>query len=339
MVVAAFEIFLSHIESQLSGHPNSFFREARNSLIYHSFWAAVTIPIVLYALALQRRNLSLPVVVAAHFAGILVTLVLNTAWWMISQSSMLTRASILTTADMSAYGTIWMYSVITGATLGLQHYRSLLAARVRESEYRSSLAQAQLQALKLQLQPHFLFNTLHSISALIRENPDAADDVLADLSALLRMSLDSRSTQEVTVEEELEALDLYLNIQRVRYQEWLTLQLNVSPQARAALMPHLLLQPLVENAIRHGIARRAAPGTLSIDISQRDSSLHLSVRDDGPGCSETGSIRDGIGLSNTKKRLDVLYGQDCHLNIQNTPAGFAIVIELPFRLSPSATAC
>ena len=189
--------------------------------------------------------------------------------------------------------------------------------------------------LKSQLQPHFLFNTLHSVSALLRDNPDAADNMIADLSALLRLSLESRSTNELMVEEELKALDLYISIQQIRFQDRLAFQLKVEPQALSALMPHLLLQPLAENAIRHGIARRSAPGTLFVEIGRRNSSLRISVCDNGPGSKEHNAIRYGIGLSNTKARLGALYGNDFSLDLRSSADGFCVVVEFPFRENPA----
>jgi LytS/YehU family sensor histidine kinase len=246
------------------------------SLCFHGFWAIWTIPIVFYTLALQRRGPAVLPTLAAHLGGMLVVYISNAAWWVYFESRVHAQFTTLDAFHVTrdqVYQTIWVYTIIAGATIAVQHYRSLIASQLQEAEYRKTLAQTQLQALKLQLQPHFLFNTLNSVSALLHENPDAADDVIADLRALLRLSLDSSYTQLVTIEQELEALDLYLNIQRVRFQDWLTLKLSVPAETRVALMPHLLLQPFVENAIRRGIARRAAPGTLSVEINRSDTHL------------------------------------------------------------------
>lgn len=340
-----FDLSVRNAEAQLAGGSLTLTPEIRGRIVYFCYWMAATIPIVLFTLWLHGRTLANPLKLAAHIGGLLLAYAGHDISWILinplhpGKPPDFCPTAILQTSIMALYWSVWMYSVTVAITLGWEHYRSLLGARVRVSEYRSSLAQAQLQALKLQLQPHFLFNTLHSVSALIRDNPDAADDVLADLGTLLRLSLETQSTQEVPVEEELKALDLYLKIQRVRYQDWLTLHLTVAPEVRAALMPHLLLQPLVENAIRHGIARRAEPGTLFVDISRHNTFLRLSVRDDGPGCVQPGSIRNGVGLTNTRTRLDTLYGHDNRLDIQSSPDGFAIIIELPFRLFGSALPC
>jgi signal transduction histidine kinase len=340
--LALLETFQRICFAQNTGETKSLLLLAGIPFIFHTFWALVTVPIILYVRALQRHRIAMPIKAAAHVAAIVAMFVLSILWWIPFQPifhSPVNRAQILNIASTQIYSSVWYYLVIAGATLGVLYYQNFLAAQVRESEYRATLAEAQLRALKLQLQPHFLFNTLHSASALLRDNPDAADDVLADLGALLRLSLDSPSTHEVTVDEELKALELYLRIQQVRFQEWLTLRLTVDPQTHDAMMPHLLLQPLVENAIRHGIARRATPGTLAVEIKRHKSSLRLTVSDDGPGCNDPAGVRDGIGLSNAKARMETLYGKECSFDIQNSPAGFAVVIEIPFRISAKEAAC
>lgn len=340
-VAASLDIFLNRIQEQLSGKPMSFVDMAGYALGFHGFWALWTIPIVFLTLTIQNRALPVWAAVGAQVGGMVVVFAANAGWWILFNShlrSHFTGADALNVARDQVFQTVACYTIIAGATIATRHYRRLIAAQLREAEYRKQLAQTQLQALKLQLQPHFLFNALNSVSALIHENPDAAEDTIADLSALLRLSLDSRDTQEVTVEREMEALDLYLAIQRVRYQDWLTLRVTVAPDTRTAIMPHLLLQPLVENAIHHGIARRSAPGTLVVEISRQGESLRLSVCDDGPGCTDK-DVRDGTGLANTKARLITLYGNAYRFRTDSTPNGFTIVIELPFRTTRTLQPC
>jgi signal transduction histidine kinase len=340
-IAASLDIFLNRIQEQLSGKPMPLLDLAGYALTFHSFWALWTIPIVLFTLFVQTRSPALWVTIAAHIGGAAVVFIANAAWWIFFQFQIhehFKDVDALNVAREQVFQTAACYTIIAGASIATRHYRRLIAARLQEAEYRRTLAQTQLQALKLQLQPHFLFNALNSVSALLREDPDAADDVIADLCALLRLSLDSKDTQEVTVAQELEALELYLNIQRVRYQDWLTLHLTVAPETRLAIMPHLLLQPLVENAIHHGIARRSGPGTLAVDVSRQDSNLRLSVRDDGPGCSGE-NVRDGTGLSTTKARLNTLYGNAHRVQIASSPEGFTIVINVPFRTIASEKPC
>jgi len=201
----------------------------------------------------------------------------------------------------------------------------------RALELETRLTQASLQALKMQLQPHFLFNALN---ALIHENPKAADDMLAALSQFLRMCLDASSQNEVPLRKELEFADRYLEIQQTRFGDRLRVQRKIDPAAADAIVPPLLLQPLVENAIRHGIETRESGGLVTIHVQRHGDMLRLEVCDDGPGFTgrDWPAIGEGIGLSNTKARLQALYG-DRHLFrlMANSPAGTLARVEIPFR--------
>jgi LytS/YehU family sensor histidine kinase len=205
----------------------------------------------------------------------------------------------------------------------------------RESRDREQLevqlAQAQVQSLKLQLHPHFLFNTLNTITALIGQDPQGAERMVSGLSDLLRLSLRNASDQEVPLDRELEILEHYLNIQQIRFADRLSVRYDIDPQVRQAMVPNLLLQPLVENAIRHGIAPRAAPGTIVVAAHRVDDQLRILVEDDGvgPGGSTSG---EGIGLRNTRARLERLYGPQHRLELTGgRDGGFAVRIEMPFR--------
>src|SRR5262249_29158966 len=162
------------------------------------------------------------------------------------------------------------------------------------------LAQAQLSALKMQVHPHFLFNTLHSISALLHCDVEAADRMVARLGDFLRLTLDHSGDQEVTLEQELEFLRCYLDIELTRFQDRLTVNLDIEPATLEAQTPNLILQPIVENAIRHGIATRIEPGRIEISSARRGGRLRIEVRDDGPGFASNSNgagFREGIGLS------------------------------------------
>ena len=178
--------------------------------------------------------------------------------------------------------------IIYAATLGLSYAVSYYF-RFREGEFRASqleaqLAQAQLQTLKMQLQPHFLFNTLNGIVGLVRDSRNkAAVDMLVGLSDLLRYTLENAGKQEVPLKEELEFLELYLDIQQMRFSDRLAVDMRVSPETLDAVVPNLILQPLVENAIRHGISRRTAAGTVGVKAERDDGLLRITVFDDGPG--------------------------------------------------------
>ena len=194
------------------------------------------------------------------------------------------------------------------------------------------LAEARLQSLKLQLHPHFLFNTLNTITALITVDPRAAERMVSGLSDLLRLSLRNVGEQEVPLARELEILEHYLQIQQIRFRDRLRVSLDIEPAARSALVPNLLLQPLVENAIRHGIAPRAAPGHIRIQAAVRDATLELDVVDDGVGDRSPGVRVEGVGLGNTRVRLRSLYGARHRFEAGGGDGGgFAVRIAIPFR--------
>lgn len=206
--------------------------------------------------------------------------------------------------------------------------RELAAAHLR-----GELATAQLQMLKVQLHPHFLFNTLHAISSLMYTDVAAADRMLVRLSELLRRTLSTMDAQEVTLAEELSFLEPYLEIERTRLGRRLRVEMEIEPTTPDALLPHLVLQPLVENAIRHGIAPRLEGGTLRIESRHEGHDLWLIVTDDGVGLGPEGPNRaGGVGLANTRARLTHLYGERAELTIMDGPdAGVEVRLRLPFE--------
>ena len=224
---------------------------------------------------------------------------------------------------VATYATLWQERLAQDYSRA-SHERADLEAK---------LAQAQLESLKLQLHPHFLFNTLNTITALINTDARAAERVVSALSELLRLSLRTAPEPEVPLERELEVLEHYIGIQRVRFKDRLTVAFDIDPAARRALVPTLILQPLVENAIRHGIAPRAAPGRVVIAARQADGRLELRVSDDGVGCAAASPPREGIGLGNARARLRSLYGGAHRFEVGGRPdGGFAVSIDIPFRV-------
>lgn len=208
--------------------------------------------------------------------------------------------------------------------------------RDREKEatlLQGQLAEARLEALGAQLHPHFLFNTLQGISTLLHRDPDAADRMLARLSDLLRRTLRRAESQEVPLGDELETLDNYVAIQQVRFQDRLTVEKMIGPGAEEVLVPHFVLQPLVENAIEHGIARRAGAGRISIAATRKDDHLELSVSDDGSGLDHSNDFPvEGIGLGNTRRRLAALYGDQAALTLSPAPGGgLRVDLTVPLR--------
>ncbi|HMG34077.1 MAG TPA: histidine kinase [Blastocatellia bacterium] len=240
----------------------------------------------------------------------------------------------LPTGFMS-YGTILLFSQL------VDYYRrhqdeALKISRLKTelAEARLRVAQAQLDALKMQLQPHFLFNTLNSISALLEEDPESADQMLARLGDFLRMTLQNSGAQELSLHEELEFLRCYLDIERVRFQDRLHVVFSIDPETLTARVPNLVLQPLVENAIKHGISKRAGAGVVEIAAHREGSTLLLKVSDDGPGEFQpaTGS---GVGLANTRARLQQLYGSEHRFDFkQGDRGGFEVTLAIPLDRFP-----
>jgi two-component system, LytTR family, sensor kinase len=202
---------------------------------------------------------------------------------------------------------------------------------LNEERLAARLASAELQVLKMQLQPHFLFNTLNTIYNLAPQNSRKAQVMIARLSNLLRLSLDHVSSQMVPLQQELEFLDSYLDIEKTRFEERLQVVREIDPEALDAAVPNLLLQPLVENAIRHGISKKAAGGKLEIYAARRGDRLRIMITDDGrpPQPSTTSS---GIGLSNTRARLTQLFGNDFAFELLAAGQGAQVLIDLPFKL-------
>jgi two-component system, LytTR family, sensor kinase len=225
------------------------------------------------------------------------------------------------------------YWAIVGVTNGYDYYRRYREGELRTSQLTAQLAQAQLQALRMQLHPHFLFNTLNAISTLVHRDPEAADRMIARLSDLLRLTLEDAGLQEVPLTKELDFLERYLDIERVRFADRLTVHVDVAPETLDAQVPYLILQPLVENAIRHGIAPCAAPGRVAICARRLNGMLQLEVRDDGPGFPPPGESngRQGLGLSSTRARLEQIYGARHRFDLGNDAAGGAVAtLTFPF---------
>ena len=223
-----------------------------------------------------------------------------------------------------------IYLLAVGLAHALQYYALFRDRELSSARLSADLATARLDALRNQLNPHFLFNTLHAISSLIRDDPRAADRMVSRLSDLLRTSLETADQHEVPLHQELDFLAPYIEIEQTRFQDKLTVSVVAAPDTLDALVPSMLLQPLVENAVRHGMVR---PGRRSIIVRalRVADRLELQVCDDGSGLPE-GGARDGIGLANTRARLFHLYGDDHQLELRpREVGGLAVVIGIPFR--------
>ncbi|MDQ3255425.1 MAG: histidine kinase [Acidobacteriota bacterium] len=228
------------------------------------------------------------------------------------------------------------YWFIVLSNHAFNYYQRFEREELRAERLRSQLAQSQLQALKMQLHPHFLFNTLNSISELIYKNPDAAEQMVTQLSDMLRLSLDKVGVQEISLKQELEFLKKYLDIEQSRFAERLRVSIDIQPDALDAYVPNMILQPLVENAVRHGIAPRSEGGCIAISARRDNGMLRMEVTDDGRGLPENMdhiySRGNGVGLANTQARLEHLYGVTHRFKLSSTPGhGLTVSMSIPFR--------
>jgi two-component system, LytTR family, sensor kinase len=214
------------------------------------------------------------------------------------------------------FGYVSLIAVLHAA----RYYRDMREREVRAALLEASLSRAQLDALNVQLQPHFLFNTLNGIAALMHRDVEAADEMIARLSDLLRLTLERGQVEEVTLADELALLERYVDIMRVRFQDRLTVDIGVQPDAMPMAVPHFLLQPLVENAIQHGVDRVRGSCTVLIEAGLRDGNLAITLCDRGPGFSPH-AARRGIGLRNTIARLEHLYGDRARIETSSLADG------------------
>jgi len=227
-----------------------------------------------------------------------------------------------------------LYWIVVIAAWAYAYHGRLQKEVLTASELRRQFASAQVEALRMQLHPHFLFNTLHTVTGLLHDDPRAAERMIARLSVFLRHSLASARTPIVPLSEELEFVRLYLEIESVRFEDRLAVEYDIEPEAEHALVPHLILQPVVENAIRYAVARRTVGGKLWIGARIKSAELQMSVRDNGSGpdaapLAETGG---GVGLANARERLKALYGLRQELALRTTDdGGSEVTISIPFE--------
>jgi two-component sensor histidine kinase len=239
------------------------------------------------------------------------------------------------------HGSILRYS----AVIALQAlFRFNREARRRESEalqLKLQLTSTQLSALKMQMHPHFLFNTLSAIMVLVRQQKGReAETMLSRLSDLLRHTLNDMEAQEVPLWREIDFLRLYLSIEQVRFEDRLRVRIDAGPELLDALVPHMALQPIVENAVRHGLGQSEDPVLIHVSASRSNGHLTLTVTDDGPGCPAAAFHQKGIGLANTRSRLEHLYGSQATFTAQNrTPRGVQVSMTLPYRTGRPEDEC
>jgi two-component system LytT family sensor kinase len=303
-------------------------------------WLGI-VPVVIW---LRRRFplSNLIVALPVHLAAIAVLCLghaLLAAWLSPMGPPLMIRAGYMWMRDLP-FCTLF-YGLTFGLISALDFYRQFRERELRASQLEAQLAQAELQMLKMQLHPHFLFNTLNGITGLVRDRDnEGAVQMLVGLSDLLRQTLENSGKQEVRLSEELEWLELYLKLQQMRFSDRLRARIAASPETLDALVPNLITQPLVENAIKHGLAMRSGPGTVTLTASCTGSTLEMRVSDDGAGLPAGWELShcNGVGLNNTNARLRQLYGTASHLDVHNREGGgVEAVLSIPLRRqSPDA---
>jgi two-component system, LytTR family, sensor kinase len=332
------------LQNQLSANPVSFWRILSWQLVSGYIWFAIS-PVILF---LARRfpfdegrwKTSVPVHLIACLAIALVQLALD--------AFVLTRLGYPPSREFSNFFEAYKFFVLVNLHLSILIYMGVVGIwstysyyqKYRERELHSSqlearLAQSRLQVLKMQLHPHFLFNTLNAISELIYKDPESADRMLTDLSDLLRLSFENLEVQEIPLQQELEFLEKYLEIEQMRFHDRLSVNMRISPETLDASVPNMILQPLVENAIKHGIAPRSSGGRIDISTTRNNGHLEIEVSDDGLGVpfGDLENLPEGIGLSNTRRRLKHLYGDKHHFGLKKLDhGGLGVTLEIPFRV-------
>lgn len=274
-----------------------------------------------------------PAGLALATAQVLLTL---TLYWSIcgpspSMKDMTFGAFVLMQFVYNAHLSFITYWVLLVLLRAIDSQQRLRDERLRNSHLETQLVQSQLQTLRVQLQPHFLFNTLNAISALALADPMQARLMISRLSDFLRLTLEERHAQQVPLSRELEFLECYLGIQQVRFQDRLVTHMDVAGDTVRALVPNMILQPLVENALRHGLLDKPERGTLHIVTRRHGDDLHVQVDDDGLGLPPEGA-KDGIGLGNTRTRLDMLFGDSATLELsRRADGGTRVEMRFPYR--------
>jgi hypothetical protein len=334
----AFSYTVSSVVSALNeGMQPSWTRALAWNLTDFYLWLALT-PLVIRLGRLGahgwRRFWMLHIPCSLFVAGLQTTVMLVVFWWLCgpgTHSQVTTLDGYLRMESVYKFHlALVTYWILLAVMRGMDSRRRLKDERLRSAQLETQLAQSQLQALRMQLQPHFLFNTLNAISALALSNPSQARLMIARLSDFLRLTLEERHAPQVPLSRELQFLECYLGIQQVRFQDRLTTLLDVAADTVNAAVPNLILQPLVENALRHGLLAKAGGGTVRISARRHGDDLRLRVDDDGLGLPRGGPL-EGIGLGNTRARLCMLFGTSARLDLMHRPeGGTRVEVRFPF---------
>jgi two-component system LytT family sensor kinase len=323
-----------------TGEQGSMFRHVTVLNMVYWYVPALLAPVIMWlARRYQLGRVRWPALIGIHLTGALTYAFIHTAamlatrtlvvdrpptrgWWYAGQVELLTQLD-------------WMfmtYLFLVGLAHALAYRRESEARALDSAHLETRLIEAQLQALQRQLHPHFLFNTLNTISGLMRSDVNAADRMIDRLGDLLRMTLNTSNLQEVPLREELDMLQKYLDIEQTRFGSRLSVRMNIHPDSLDAHVPNLLLQPLVENAVRHGIAPHSRPGLIVVDAARIDGRLRLQVRDSGDGlpADRLTLLNRGVGLANTRARLEHLYRDRHEFVCSNAEGGLCVTVSIPF---------
>ena len=225
-----------------------------------------------------------------------------------------------------------IYLAILSVGFARDYYRRFQERQMQAARLETQLTEARLEALRMQINPHFLFNTLHAISSMVERNPSGVRKMVARLSALLRHTLDHDGAQEIPLNRELDVLDDYLAIMQVRFENRLTIRRNVDSDVLDAMVPDMILQPIVENAIKHGVTQRATPGWVLIEAQRDNDTLRLVVEDNGPGLTLSENLNQGVGLSNVRSRLHQMYDDHADLTLSTgREGGIRAELSIPYH--------
>lgn len=323
-----------YVSSRVTGTPQPWHQAFVTTLPWYLSWAFLTPLVVWLAVRFDFNSRAAGRFAAVHLpAGIAVAICHALIY--VAMAGVINRHNphfpalgdlIAIKLSGSLHVNLMIYFLIIGLVIAGRAYARLRDREVASARLEAQLAEAETAVLRAQLQPHFLFNTLNAISALVPEDPTRANRLIARLGDLLRLSIDDRG-QICTLAEELDFTEAYLAIEQERLGDRLSIVRRIDPETLTAQVPALLLQPLAENAVRHGLAARVRGGTLTLSAERTADGIRLTIVDDGRGATE---FTDGVGLGNTKRRLHQLYGDRQSLTIITAPdAGFQVVIEVP----------
>ena len=316
------------------------FALSRNLIDWYAF-AVLAIPVIWLANRIPlergdwRRRITIHAVASVLFSVVWMVLraVLAAAVELTPERTPLGFWTAFTYALVATFFfNVLIYWVVVSVAHTIRFYRRDRERELRTAELETRLAQARLQALQMQLNPHFLFNTLHAISSLMHKDVEAADRMLIRLGDLLRYALESTDEQEVPLRRELDFLDRYIEIEQTRFGDRLTITKEIEPETLDAVLPNLLLQPIIENAIQHGVEPHARRGRIVLKSARNGNAMRLEIRDNGDGLPGGVKPQEGVGISNSRARLQQLYGDQGHFQLANAPEGGLVVsIVVPWR--------